>query len=147
MPDRDFSAMKGVCEVTVGYAGGEGEWPTYHSIQDHTEALRIEFDPEVLSYENLLEQYFRMAGSLSFAPYSRQYRNAILVHSEAQRETAEAVFSRHGGPRTAPHKRPFLDIEDATPFYRAEEYHQKYIQKQMRPSVLTTGATLRPIPP
>ena len=148
MPDRDFSAMDGVLDVTVGYAGGEAEWPTYQNIQDHTEALRVEFDPTIISYAELLEKYFQMT-SLSFMPYSRQYRNAILVHDEAQRATAEEVFKRHGGPRTSANKRPFLDIEDATPFYRAEEYHQKYIEKQMRPRspILTGGAKLRPIPP
>lgn len=113
-------------DVTVGYAGGKSTYPTYRAIKDSTEAVRVTYDPRVLTYEDVLGYYFRELGSSAYSPpYSRQYRSAILVHNEEQRRIAmEFVkgFEQQG-------RKVHVDIEQATDFYRGEEYHQKYFAK------------------
>lgn len=117
--------------MTVGYAGGKKVWPTYRNIQDHTEAVRITYDPNIVSYEDLLEVFFQELGGPPVSPsYSRQYATLILVHSHTQRAIAEAkvaAWSQKYGNRKL-----YIEILDATDFYRAEEYHQKYMEKQQR---------------
>jgi peptide methionine sulfoxide reductase msrA/msrB len=123
--------MKGVRNVVVGYAGGTTENPTYRSISDYTEAVRIEFDKSQLSFSDILMKFLEeMGGSYYSRPYSRQYRAAILVHNEDQREIALELIKRLSDARTP--KKVYIDVEDATDFYQAEEYHQKYIEKQNR---------------
>ena len=115
-------------KVTVGYAGGKTDWPTYKSIQDYTEALRIEFDTKVMSLEDVLNEYYTMsAGGPTYPPYSRQYRSAILYHNEDQRLIAESKTNEMIRLRKG--KKVYVDIEPATTFYKAEEYHQKYVEK------------------
>jgi len=118
--------MKGVKEVTVGYAGGKTEFPTYRSIQDHTEAVRVVFDPKKISYEEILMSFFQQHSIFS-PPYSRQYRSAILVHNQEQEETARAMLDAFS---KSAKRKVYTEVEQATDFYRAEEYHQKYIAKQ-----------------
>jgi len=118
--------MEGVEDVVVGYAGGKTEWPTYRSIQDHTEAVRVVFDPKVITYEELLLSFFQMHSPFS-SPYSTQYRSAILVHNEEQKAIATAMVDDLAKMSK---KKVYTLVEPATDFYRAEEYHQKYIQKQ-----------------
>lgn len=130
-PDVTYSNLDGVQEVTVGYAGGRKSWPTYRNIQDHTEAVRIEYDPNVVTFESLLDVFLNELGGPPVSPsYSRQYRSAILVHNSTQRAIAlqkiEQWSNRYGG------RKLYIDVEDATDFYRAEEYHQKYMEKQRR---------------
>lgn len=121
-----FSALTGVLDVVVGYAGGMEADPTYRRIRDHTEAVRVEFDPRVISYEEILECYFKQLGRSMFYPsYSRQYRNAILVHNADQKSIASAMIQRLSKENEVQ-----VTIEAATDFYRAEEYHQKYFIKQ-----------------
>lgn len=104
------------------------EWPTYKSIKDHTEALRIEFNPKIISYSEILTRFFDEQGGPPASPsYSRQYRSAIFVHNEDQRFTAEGLIHDWSMKRRG--KKIFTDVEEATPFYKAEEYHQKYFEK------------------
>ena len=117
-------------EVVVGYAGGRAPSPTYRNIQDYTEAVRVTFDPSVVSFEQLLRVAIEemMGGPPTRARSSkRQYRSAFLYHTESQRDIAsrflEEQRKRLGVPRL------FVDLEPATDFYRAEEYHQKYYEK------------------
>ena len=125
-PDAVFSALPGVLNVVVGYAGGKESDPTYRSIKDHTEAVRVEFDPQVISYEEILECYFKQLGRSMFYPsYSRQYRNAILVHNTDQKCAASAMIQR-----LSKENEVHVTVQAATDFYRAEEYHQKYFHKQ-----------------
>ena len=115
--------------MTVGYAGGKLEWPTYKSIKDHTEAVRVEYDPKVLTYEDILTVYFdEMGGPPTFPSFSRQYRNALLVHNEDQRRQADDLIEKF--TQKLRWQKIYVDVEDSTPFYRAEEYHQKYLAKQ-----------------
>lgn len=100
----------------VGYTGGGNPLPTYDSVcngDGHTEALRVEFDPGVVTYEELLGHYWRNQEP----GYGKQYMSAIWYHNEAQQKAAEH-FCR--SRKTAPH------IEEAKPWHNAEDYHQKY---------------------
>ena len=115
----------------MGYSGGSSEWPTYKSIKDHTEAVRVVYDRSKLTYEDILELFFEQQGGPPTYPgYSRQYRSALLVHSEDQKTRAEEMIKNLSKGKGG--KKIFTDIEDAqfTEFYRAEEYHQKYSAKQ-----------------
>jgi len=120
--------MKGVLGTLVGYAGGGREAPTYRTIGDHTEALLVAFDPEVLPYEKLLEAFWESHDPTSFIGM-RQYRNVLFTHTEAQRAEAEKSLAEvekrvEGTVRTA--------IEAAGPFHPAEDYHQKYYLRNNR---------------
>ena len=127
-PEYEFDRTPGILKVTVGYAGGATAFPTYKSIQDYTEALRIEFDTKVLSLEDVLEEYYTMqAGGPTYPPYSRQYRSVILYHNDEQKSIAEKVTNTMIKIRNG--KKVYVDIEAATDFYKAEEYHQKYVEK------------------
>mmetsp|Transcript_32497 Transcript_32497/g.103624 ORF Transcript_32497/g.103624 Transcript_32497/m.103624 type:complete len:102 (+) Transcript_32497:283-588(+) len=100
----------------------------------------IAYDPAKVSYDALLDMFWK-----EHAPYpaSRQYRSAIFVHDESQRALAERVQARllDEGKRAV----AYTAIEDAGPFYRAEEYHQHFIHKQR--TYVAPATTRRPIPP
>lgn len=116
--------------MTVGYSGGVTEWPTYRSIKDHTEAVRIVFDRSKLTYEQILKLFFdQQGGPPTYPGYSRQYRSAILVHNDEQKSIANKLIQ---SLTQAKGKKIYTDVEDSssTEFYRAEEYHQKYMEKQ-----------------
>ena len=82
--------LDGVVSVTVGYCGGKTEWPNYENIMDHTEAVRIVFDPSEISYYDILENMMTMHSPTS-APYSRQYRSAIFYHNDEQKQISEEI--------------------------------------------------------
>lgn len=118
--------MPGVVRTTVGYTGGTTDTPNYHKIGNHSEAIRVEFDPQRISYAQLLEVFWA-----SHDPgddvYSRQYRNAVFYLNETQREEAEA--SRKAMAEIA-HERVFTALEPAGEFFAAEDYHQKYLLRK-----------------
>jgi peptide methionine sulfoxide reductase msrA/msrB len=129
--------VPGVLETQVGYTGGTTAWPTYADVHTgatgHAEAVRIVFDPKRLSYEELLEKwFFRMHDPTTLNRQGNdvgtQYRSAIFATSPAQRKIAEAVKLRvdHAGKW----KRPVITaITDANGFTPAEDYHQKYLER------------------
>ena len=106
----------------VGYAGGTTENPTYYKIGDHSESIQIVFDPEVVSYDELLEIFWR-AHDPTARPYSRQYMSILFVHEEAQRRSAELSKAAEQRRRGAPIQTPIVAQWSFTP---AEAYHQKY---------------------
>lgn len=106
-------------------------WPTYKSIQDHTEAVRVVFDRSKLSYEEVLRHFFdQQGGPPSFPGFSTQYRSAILFHTTEQKKLAEAMLRNLAAAKGL--MKVFTDLEDSggTEFYKAEEYHQKFMEKQ-----------------
>jgi peptide-methionine (S)-S-oxide reductase len=109
----------------VGYAGGTKDSPTYRSIGDHTETLRVFYDPSVVSYAELLEIFWDSHNPAA-RPYSRQYMSIILYNSEEQRK--EAVKSMKQREKLLGTKIITL-IEKAGVFTPAEDYHQKYYLK------------------
>jgi|YNPNPStandDraft_1061719.scaffolds.fasta_scaffold31396_1 peptide methionine sulfoxide reductase msrA/msrB len=135
-----LSQLPGVVETTVGYTGGTVENPTYAQVctgrTGHAEAVLVEYDPQVISYEQLLDYFWRLhdptTPNRQGADVGPQYRSAIFYHNERQRELAErskAEFDRSGVfPRKA-----VTEIVPASTFYPAEEYHQDYYARRGGP--------------
>ncbi len=129
-----FEALPGVASVTSGYSGGTKEKPTYEEVSGggtgHAEAVKIVYDPAKLSFEKLLDVFWRnidptVAGR-QFCDVGSQYRSAIFVHDAAQRKAAERSLAEVQQKLGVPVK---TEVADAGPFYRAEEYHQDYAKK------------------
>jgi methionine-S-sulfoxide reductase len=131
---RDVS---GVVDTEVGYTGGWLENPTYHDTHDsksgHAEAVRITFDPSVISYEELLERwFFRLHDPTTLNRQGNdigtQYRSAIFPQSAEQQAAAERVKARVEA--SGRWRRPITTtIEPASTWYSAEDYHQDYLRK------------------
>lgn len=127
--------------MRVGYTGGTRAYPTYHRLGDHTEAFQIDYDPAVVSYDELLAKVW--AGHNPTRPlWKRQYMNAIYVHDEGQQAAAEAsraAVAKHLGatvhtqiisviPTGSANGSP----NPAETFYMAEDYHQKFYLRQKK---------------
>lgn len=132
-----FGQVKGVLETTVGYTGGSVPNPSYEKVctgvTDHVEAVLIKYDPNIVSYRELLSLFWRMHNPTTpnrqGPDIGTQYRSAIFYHNDEQRLAAEESreeFDRSGAyPRKA-----VTQIVPASAFYDAEEYHQDYFAKQ-----------------
>lgn len=130
-------AVPGVLDTHVGYTGGWLENPTYHDTHDsksgHAEAIRVTYDPKVISYEDLLEKwFFKLHDPTTLNRQGNdigtQYRSAIFYHDAAQQATAEAVKARvEASGKWA--KPITTEITAASTWYDAEGYHQDYLQK------------------
>jgi methionine-S-sulfoxide reductase len=131
-----FEGLDGVKSVVSGYTGGHVPDPTYEQICDgdtgHAEAVEVTFDPARVSYEKLLERFWRNIDPTDpegqFADKGSQYRTAVFYHGEAQRKAAEA--SKKALAASGKFARPIAtEISPAVTFYPAEEYHQNYCKK------------------
>ncbi|PIE22534.1 MAG: methionine sulfoxide reductase [Planctomycetota bacterium] len=128
-----FEKLRGVRQVVAGYAGGKEKNPSYRDVASgktgHSEAVRIVFDPKVISYAKLVEAYWRSFDPTDllgqFADRGKTYRPVIFVHSKAQRVAAEASRAALNGAGIFD-ERILVPIEDFTTFYPAERYHQDY---------------------
>ena len=105
----------------MGYAGGTTPRPTYHRLGDHTETIQIDYDPKQISYEELLEVFWRNHRPTT-PPWSRQYMSIVFYHDEKQRRAADVSKARWA----ASWGKVYTDIRPAAEFYVAEDYHQKY---------------------
>ena len=131
--------VPGVLDTEVGYTGGWLENPTYadthHSKSGHAEAIRITFDPAVLSYEDLLEKWiFKLHDPTTLNRQGNdvgtQYRSSIQVADDRQRKIAEASRDAYQQVLTAAkHGQITTEIVDAPTFWYAEDYHQQYLHK------------------
>jgi len=132
-----FRRVDGVMDTAVGYAGGTKDNPTYKEVcytdTGHAEAVEVKYDPEVVDYGKLVEVFFDNHDPTTLnrqgPDVGTQYRSVIFCYDDAQREAAEAaVASLTEGKRF---KNPIVtQIVDAKPFWRAEEYHQRYFEKR-----------------
>lgn len=135
--EKPFASLPGVLGMVVGYTGGHTVNPSYEDVSigetGHAEAIQISYDPEQLSYEILLETFWRSIDPVDargqFADRGSQYRTAIFWHTEAQRKAAELSKAALEESGTLP-GRIMTVIEEVGPFYPAEEYHQGYYKKQ-----------------
>jgi peptide-methionine (S)-S-oxide reductase len=132
-----FRRVPGVADAVVGYSGGEMANPTYKDVctdeTGHAEVVQVTFDPAKLSYEKLLDAFWAMHDPTQVnrqGPDSgSQYRTAIFFHSPEQ-ETA-AKKSKAALDASGKFRRPIAtEITPAGTFYRAEEYHQRYLEKR-----------------
>lgn len=133
--EYDFDHVEGVVSTIPGYTGGSKINPTYEEVcsgeTGHVEALQVVFDPSVVSYEQLLHVYFESIDPTrndgQFCDIGSQYRPVIFYENGTQKELAESVMRNLAASKKIT---PFLvEILPATTFYPAEEYHQKFYQK------------------
>lgn len=133
---KPFDQMPGIIRVTSGYTGGHTENPTYEEVASHktghTEAVEIVFDPEKISYKDLVEIYWRQTdptdASGQFQDRGDSYRPVIFVKDDNQRKIAEA--SKKALSESGRFNDPIVtSIEEVKPFYPAEDYHQDFYKK------------------
>ena len=110
----------------VGYSGGIKRNPTYHDLGDHSETVQIDFDPARVSYEQLLDVFWKAHDPASRS-WSRQYRAALFFHNEEQKRSAEESRGREAARIRGKIQ---TEILPAGEFYLAEDYHQKYYLRQ-----------------
>ena len=131
-----FEKLDGVVAVVSGYTGGHTVSPTYKDVSGggtgHAEAIQITYDPARITYEELLDVFWRQIEPTDpdgqFVDRGRQYRSAIFYHTDEQKRLAE--ISRAALEESGRFKNPIVtEIEKASTFYRAEDYHQDYYQK------------------
>ena len=131
-----FLDLVGVKSVTSGYIGGAVPNPTYKQVcggdTGHAEAIRVTFDPDQISYDELLDIFFATHDPTQLNRQGNdvgtQYRSAIFYHNETQRQLA--MKSRNELEKNKPFKEPVVtEITQATEFYPAEEYHQHFYKK------------------
>ncbi|WP_085520510.1 peptide-methionine (S)-S-oxide reductase MsrA [Tuberibacillus sp. Marseille-P3662] len=131
-----FRDVDGVKQTTVGYLGGDYENPSYEDVKSgktgHAEVVQVEFDPNVVSYDALLNLFWENHDPTQLNRQSddvgEQYRSAIFYHDNDQKAAAER--SRADKVNSGAYKRPIVtEITPASTFYKAEEYHQDYLQK------------------
>ena len=129
-----YERLAGIKSVVSGYAGGTRPNPTYEEVctgtTGHAEVVQVEFDPEVISYEKILELFWKAHDPTTLnrqgADAGTQYRSLILFADQAQRKAAE-TSKREAAKRF---QRPIVtQIEALTVFYRAEDYHQDYYKQ------------------
>jgi peptide-methionine (S)-S-oxide reductase len=134
--EQAFREVKGVVDAEVGYTGGHSENPTYEQVcrkgTGHAEAVRVTFDPTVVSYDDLLNVFWKIHDPTQVnrqgPDVGDQYRTAIFTHSDAQKEAA--IASREAEDKSGRHSRPIATkIEPAAKWWKAEEYHQRYFEK------------------
>jgi methionine-S-sulfoxide reductase len=125
--------IPGVIRTEVGYTGGQVANATYENHEGHAEAVRVVFDPKKLTFDTLLRWYFRMHDPTTLNRQGNDrgtsYRSAIFFHSEAQKKTAHAFIQRLN-QRGKWGKPVVTQLVAAGPFWRAEDYHQDYLQKK-----------------
>ncbi len=132
-----FRRVPGVLDAAVGYSGGRTENPSYQDVctdtTGHAEVVQVTFDPEKLSYDQLLNVFWTIHDPTQVnrqgPDYGAQYRTAIFFHSPEQE--AAAKKSKQAIEASGKLRRPVAtEITPAGPFWRAEEYHQRYLEKR-----------------
>ncbi len=132
-----FRNTKGVKDALVGYMGGHVDNPTYEQVctdrTGHAEVVHVTYDPEEVSFETLLDVFWEAHDPTQMnrqgPDVGTQYRSAIFVHDEEQRQIAER--SKAALQESGKHGKPIATtIEEAKTFWRGEEYHQRYLEKR-----------------
>ncbi|SRR5690625_68358 len=132
-----FRNTKGVKDALVGYMGGHVDNPTYEQVctdrTGHAEVVHVTYDPEEVSFETLLDVFWNAHDPTQMnrqgPDVGTQYRSAIFVHDDEQRQIAER--SKAALQESGKHSKPIATtIEEAKTFWRGEEYHQRYLEKR-----------------
>ena len=132
--EEHFRTIKGVTKTEVGYSGGKTKNPTYESVcyenTDHAEVLLVEFDEDLISYESLVDEFWKCHDPTTLdrqgPDVGRQYRSVIYYYNDMQKDIAIKSKEKH---QVNFQHNIVTEISHADIFYKAEEYHQKYIQK------------------
>jgi peptide-methionine (S)-S-oxide reductase len=131
----EFRNVPGVHDAAVGYMGGTLENPSYEAVctdrTGHAEVVQLEFDPDEVAYEDLVEKFFELHDPTQLnrqgPDVGSQYRSVAFFHTDEQREVAQRVKESAGDRFDRP---VVTEIEPAAEFWRAEEYHQQYLVKR-----------------
>ncbi len=135
--EATFRAVKGVVDAAVGYEGGHFPDPTYKDVctdqTGHAEVVEVEYDPAQVSYDQLLDVFWQnhdpTTKNRQGPDWGTQYRSAIFYHTPGQEQAARA--SKEKMEKSGKFRRPIVtEIVPAAQFYRAEEYHQRYLEKR-----------------
>jgi peptide-methionine (S)-S-oxide reductase len=135
--EATFRQIEGVVDTAVGYAGGHLPDPTYKDVctdrTGHAEVVQVEYDPERVTYDRLLDVFWENHDPTTLnrqgPDVGTQYRSAVFYHDDEQRKAAEE--SKRRLDASGHFRRPIVtQIVPAAPFYRAEEYHQRYLEKR-----------------
>jgi peptide-methionine (S)-S-oxide reductase len=135
--EATFRSIPGVVSTLVGYCGGKTDNPTYQDVctdtTGHAEVVEITFDPAQLPYEQLLETFWKLhdptTPNRQGPDVGSQYRSVIFFHSPAQEAAARAAKERLD--KSGKFRHPVVtQIVPAAPFYKAEDYHQRYLEKR-----------------
>jgi len=132
-----FAEMPGVLDTAVGYEGGELEHPTYKEVctdrTGHAEVVDVTFDPARISYDTLLDVFFALHDPTQVnrqgPDWGSQYRSVIFAHGEEQMQQAQDKIAELNA--SGAYRKPIATkVEPATMFWKAEEYHQRYLEKR-----------------
>jgi peptide-methionine (S)-S-oxide reductase len=135
--EETFRQTKGVVDAAVGYEGGTLDNPTYRDVctnrTGHAEVVEVDYDPEQVSYDELLNVFWNNHNPTTLnrqgPDVGTQYRSVVFYHTPEQQATA--IASKERLEREGRFKRPIVtQVVPATTFYRAEEYHQRYLEKR-----------------
>ena len=132
--EEHFGTINGVTKTEVGYSGGKTTNPTYESVcyenTDHAEVLLVEFDADLISYELLVDEFWKCHDPTTLdrqgPDVGRQYRSVIYYYNDMQKNIAINSKDKH---QESFQNNIVTEISHVDVFYKAEEYHQKYIQK------------------
>ena len=132
-----FSRLDGVREAISGYSGGSLDNPTYEDIctgtTGHAEVVRLHYDPELITYEELVDYFFRLHDPTTLnkqgADHGTQYRSVIFYHNEEQKNIAESIIKEREA--SGIYNDPIVtEVSPVEKFYPAEDYHQDYYLKK-----------------
>jgi len=135
--EAEFRRVKGVKATAVGYAGGDLQNPTYKDVcsdtTGHAEVVQVEYDPEAVSYDDLLNVFWENHDPTTLnrqgPDVGTQYRSVVFFHTPEQEQAARA--SKERLEQSGRFRRPIVtQIEPAAEFWRAEDYHQQYLEKR-----------------
>ena len=133
-----FANIPGVTATAVGYEGGKKDAPTYRDVctdtTGHAEVVELDFDPAKVGFEALLDAFFSLHDPTQLnrqgPDWGTQYRSAVFYHSPEQKAAAEAKITELNASGRFNPKRVVTKVEPAQTFWRAEEYHQRYLEKR-----------------
>ena len=133
-----LAAVPGVTSTAVGYEGGSLDRPTYKDVctdrTGHVEVVELDFDPEKISYDQLLDAFFTLHNPTTLnhqgPDWGTQYRSVVFFHSAEQEAQARAKIEQLGAEGRFKLRKIVTAVEPAQTFWRAEEYHQKYLEKR-----------------
>ena len=133
-----FANIPGVTATAVGYEGGKTQAPSYKDVctdsTGHAEVVEVDFDPDRVSYATLLDAFFSLHDPTQLnrqgPDWGTQYRSAIFYHSPEQKEVAEAKIGELTAAGKFAPKKIVTQVTPAQTFWRAEDYHQRYLEKR-----------------
>lgn len=136
-PQLRFDQIPGVTETAVGFEGGKLDQPSYRDVctdaTGHAEVVEIDYDPAKVSYQQLLDRFFEMHDPTQLnrqgPDRGTQYRSAIFFHSPEQEKAAKETIARLSAEKRLP-KPIVTEVIPAQTFWRAEDYHQHYLEKR-----------------